>query len=502
MRWIGVILGLIASAGVAQDVPPAPAPAPGPAVPPPAPGTASAQGDVAVTIYNNDLALVQDTRRIALPRGISRQEFPDVSDGIRPETVRLSADGVTIVEQNYDYDLLSPAALMEKAVGQTITLLRTNPATGAETRERATVLANNGGVVLRIGNRIEVLRDDGLPVRVIFDSLPPGLRARPTLSISLDAAAAGPRPVTLSYLTGGLGWNADYVALFDEAKRAIDVQGWVTLRNENQTPLVNADTVLVAGMPNQQRGGPNRFAPGTRAGTETADRARLGDFYLYPLAQRTTIAAKQQKQVSFLSVQSVPAKRGYEYRNAWFGASDEAQSAASVLTFSSSRQGGLGDALPAGTVRVYIRDTRGQPQFVGESTIGHTPMGSTLALTTGAAFDVKVKPMVANRERIDSTEWQRTARFRITEGDKTRTVEVDSAVTYWRTAMRYELTNARPEPVTVDVVQAGLNNYWQDTRVSAESQPGEQRSIDERVWHVSVPANGSATLTATFDTRY
>ena len=191
----------------------------------------NSQGDVSVTIYNNNLALVHDERQVNLPAGRSRQEFPDVSAQIRAETVTLSGDGFGIVEQNFDYDLLSPAALMEKAVGQTVTLLRTNPATGAETRERALVLAANGGVVLKIGERIEVLRDDGLPVRVIFDSIPPNLRARPTLSVTVDAARAGSRPLALSYLTPGLGWKADYVTLFDEKAGRIDMQGWVTLSN-------------------------------------------------------------------------------------------------------------------------------------------------------------------------------------------------------------------------------------------------------------------------------
>ena len=129
-----------------------------------------------------------------------------------------------------------------------------------------------------------------------------------------------------------------------------------------------------------------------QAGTESAARERLGDFYLYPLPERTTIANAQTKQVSFLDVHGTPAQRAYEYRNAWLGASDEPQSANTVLRFSTSRDQGLGDALPAGTVRVYQRDARGNPQFVGESAIGHTPMGSELGLTTGQAFDVKVQP--------------------------------------------------------------------------------------------------------------
>src|SRR4051812_31714731 len=191
-------------------------------IPPP---SQSAQGDVAVTIYNGNLALVQDTRQIDIPAGRSRQEFPDVSGQIRSETVTLAGAGVGIVEQNFDFDLLSPQALMEKAVGETITIVRTNPATGAELRERARVLAVNGGVVLQIGDRIEVLRDDGLPVRVIFDRVPDNLRARPTLSVTVDSSRSGTRPAKLTYLTPGLGWKSDYVALFDEGGGKIDVQG-------------------------------------------------------------------------------------------------------------------------------------------------------------------------------------------------------------------------------------------------------------------------------------
>ncbi len=209
----------------------------------------SAQGDVSLTIYNNDLALVQDVRQLPIAQGKARVEFPDVSARIQAETLSFAADGTTIIEQNFDYDLLTPSKLMEKAVGQTVTLLRTNPATGTETRERATVLSVAGGAVVQIGERIEVLRDDGLPVRVIFDRVPPGLRARPTLSVNLTSTRAGTRPVSLRYLTNGLGWSADYVALYNEKGGTIDMQGWVTLTNNTGTTFHQADTVLVAGNP-------------------------------------------------------------------------------------------------------------------------------------------------------------------------------------------------------------------------------------------------------------
>jgi hypothetical protein len=440
----------------------------------------STQGDVAVTIYNNDLALIQDKRVLTLPAGRSRQEFADVSAAIRPETVTLGAAGTTVVEQNFDYDLLTPAKLMDKAVGQTVTLVRTNPATGVETRDSARILANNGGTVVQIGDRIEILGQYG--ARVIFPSLPPNLRARPTLSITLESAAAGPRPVTLNYLSRGFGWKADYVALFDEAAGKIDVQGWITLTNGSGTAFANANTLLVAGAVGGNDDNQNRYnySPppprGNQPGTETAGREKLGDFYVYPLAGRTTIANAQTKQVSFLDVGGVPAAKGYFYRNAWLGKLDEAASVDTVLHFSSSRDGGLGDALPAGTVRVYMRDARGAPQFIGESAIPHTPMGSRLALKTGEAFDVKILPVVEKRERISAS--------------------------VWRTTMRYKLTNARPQQVTVELAQAGLDWTWAQTRVLDESQKSQRAGADEVVWQVAVPGNGETTVTATFETRY
>ena len=448
------------------------------------PTQGNAQGDLAVTIYNGGQALVQDIRQINFPGGRTRQEFPDVSAQIRPQTVSFAAEGTAIVEQNFDYDLLSPNALMQKAVGETVTLLRINPATGAETRERAKVLAVNGGVVLQIGPRIEILRDDGLPVRVIFDKIPPNLRAKPTLSITVDSKNAGTRPATLSYLTNGLGWSADYVSLYDEKAGTIDVQGWVTLSNSTGTTFDNAKTLLVAGTPSS--GGANSYVyrprpqpPGNlrRAGTETAPREQLGDYYLYPLAERTTIANAQTKQVSFLDVGGVPAQKIYEFTVALFDTMTEPASAASVIKFNTgAKGGGLGDALPAGTVRFYQRDLRGDPQFIGENQIGHTPMGSELGLKTGDAFDVKVKATVVSREKRGNN--------------------------LWRSSMSYLLTNARPQPVTLDLRQRGLDWYWSETKVITESQKSERLDSDGVQWRVTVPANGETTLTATFETRY
>jgi hypothetical protein len=443
----------------------------------------AADRTLAVTIYADDLALVQDKRDITVQGGRQRIEFADVSARIRPETASLTAADIGIVEQNFDFDLLTPAKLMEKAVGQEVTLVRVNPANGAETREQALVLATNGGVVLKIGDHIEVLRDDGLPARVIFSKVPDNLRAQPTLSVTIASQQPGTRQATLSYLTPGLGWRADYVALYDERDSKIDVQGWVTLTNSSGVTYGNAQTLLVAGAPTVLDGNGNpvvnyrarqpQRSSLSQPGTESGTRERLGDYYLYPLAERTTIANMQTKQVSFLDVHGVPAVHGYEYRNGWLGTVERAQSAQSTYSFSTSAHAGLGDQLPAGVLRFYMKDQQGDPQFIGESKIDHTPMGSTLSLATGDAFDVKVQPIVVKRTRINTFEWQ--------------------------TDMRYELSNALPRQVVVKLIQQGL---FGDSSITAESLKSNRRDADTAVWDVAIPANGKATLTASFETRF
>ena len=466
---------------------------------------ATAQGDVSITIYNGGTSLVQDIRQLDFSTGQSRIEFPDVSARIQPETLSFAASGAAIVEQNFDFDLLTPTKLMEKAIGQTITLVRTNPATGQETRERATVLSTAGGVVVKIGDRIEVLRDDGLPVRAVFDRVPPNLRARPTLSVMVDSERAGRRPASIRYLTSGLGWTSDYVALFDETSGQIDMQGWVTLTNTTGTTFHDADLLLVAGDPQGGNGRRNVSRSMVRPGTETANREQLGDFYLYPISGRTTVANAQTKQVSFLDVQGVPANRRYIRRIGWLARDDQPVAVSSSIRFNTSRDQGLGDALPAGTVRFYQRDTQGSPQFVGESRIGHTPMGSELNLTTGDAFDVYVQAEVEAREEISKGEWEKSYRKRvIVDGEVVREEEIQNEVKYYRTTMRYTFFNAKRAPVDVELYQGGLQPYYwaRDFRIVSEDVEGEQLNANTRKWTVKVPANDERVVRVVYETRY
>jgi hypothetical protein len=468
LRWLKLLpLAFIAHSALAQT------PAPRPAAPAAEP--ASPDKQLALTIYNKDLALIEHVRPINLPAGRHRIEFKGVSARIVPQTVSFGASGLDLIEQNFDYDLLTPAKLMEKAVGQRVRIVRTNPGTGAETSETAEVLSAVGGVVLRIGSRIEVLRDDGIPARVIFDKVPENLRASPTLSVLANASAAVSADVRLSYLSHGLSWASDYVATFDEAASEASIQGWVTLNNQSGTGFGNARVQLVAGDVNvvdseeawwQRFNQRRRSATAQRSGgVEASERERLADYYVYPIAQQTTLANNQTKQVSFLSADRVKATKAYEQSFYGFNSSDEPLSAEVRVRFSNSKAAGLGEQLPSGVVRVYARDVRGQPQFVGEDRIGHTSAGSEVALKIGDAFDVTIQPTLESTKVVS----RRRSEY----------------------SMKHALRNARATAVTVTIRQQGL---WRFNEVMQESIKGRRTDADSFAWEVQVPANGESEL--------
>jgi hypothetical protein len=231
----------------------------------------------------------------------------------------------------------------------------------------------------------------------------------------------------------------------------------------------------------------------------------VGEFYLYPIDARTTIANRQTKQVSFMDVQGVTAKKVYRRTIGWLNNDSQPINAASQIAFSSAIDGGLGDALPAGTVRFYQRDSKGTPQFIGEDRIGHTPMGSELELVTGDAFDIFIQAQVEKREVLTSSEWEKTARYTVVrEGEVIERVDEERPKKYWQTTMRYTFTNAKPVAVDVDLIQAGLDRGWwsRDYRIISEDLPGEQLNTNRRKWVVPVPANGKREFRVTYATRY
>ena len=430
--------------------------------------------DLALTIYGDSRALVVDERSLSFTTGEQVIEMPGVSSQIISPSVTLKANGIEIIEQNFDFDLLSPSKLMEKAVGQYVEIIRTNPATGAETSQRVKVLSVNNGVVIQTANSIEVLRDDNIPTRVVFPKVPENLRAKPTLSVAVDSSTAGRRDAQLTYLTNGINWRGDYVAVFDESNETMSLQGWATINNQTNTSFEDAELSVVAGQIGNQNNRNNYNRNRNRnnglrnAGVEAGSAERIGDNYIYPLPGRTTLATKQSKQISFVDADAVSAKKVYEYYPNGFQTIQNPQSVDSRIAFSNSRAGGLGEALPAGTVRVYSADKRGKAQFVGENQITHMAAGSDVSMKIGEAFDITVKPTKVKETKV--------SRY------------------VMDTEMKYELRNAKPEAVTV-FVHHNFPGWFTKWTILEENIKSKDRDAYSKVWAVKVPANGEKDLT-------
>ena len=430
--------------------------------------------DVALTIYGDNRALVVDNRSLSLKTGEQVIEMPGVSSQIISPSVTLKADGIEIIEQNFDFDLLSPSKLMEKAVGQYVEIIRTNPATGAETSQRVKVLSVNNGVVIQTGDSIEVLRDDNIPTRVVFPKVPDNLRAKPTLSVAVDSSVAGRRNAQLTYLTNGINWRGDYVAVFDEKAETMSLQGWATINNQTNTDFKDAELSVVAGQignannRNRNRFNNNRNNAQRRGGFEAGTAERIGDNYIYPLPGRTTLATKQTKQISFVDADAVSARKVYEFYPNGFQTNPNPQSVDSRIAFSNSKAGGLGEALPAGTVRVYSKDKRDKSQFVGENQITHMAAGSDISMKIGEAFDITVQPTKVKETKV--------SRY------------------VMDTEMKYEIRNAKPEPVTV-YIHHNFPGWFTKWTILEENMKSQDRDAYSKVWAVKVPANGSKDLT-------
>lgn len=441
--------------------------------------TAAEQKDISVTIYNDDLALVKDMRRVKLGLDFNKLAWRDISGQIRPETAQLRnlthAAGFRLLEQNFDSDLLTPEKLLEKYVGKEVIAIRTNPATGAETRERAIVLSANNGVVLKFSDRIEV----GNPGRLAFPDVPEGLRDKPTLVISLIDSAQGEQNLELSYLTSGLSWRADYVAELNDREDRLDFNGWVTLVNQSGIAYPNAHLQLVAGDLNRTSQQPpmQRKVMGMTA--EMADATQMKqepllDYHLYTLPRSMTLAEAQTKQVALMSANHIFVTKQFLLSGAnyyYFNQSADLGQMPKVAVFFEFRNSGdnLGVPLPRGIARVYKKDSQGNAQFIGEDQIDHTPGNGSIRLKLGEAFDV-----TADKKQTD---------FRRSGGEGRHNGVVEAA-------FQIVLKNAKKESITV-VVREPVPGDW--TMVS-ESQPHIKRASGIAEWKILIPANDKATL--------
>jgi hypothetical protein len=369
------------------------------------------QTDLSVTVYNSNVALVRDVRQIHLERGDLPLRFEDVAASIMPQTVHFRSltdpAKLSVIEQNYEYDLLDPQRLLQKYVGHELTISYTE-ATDAGPKwvaAKALLLSdNNGGAVWKVGDQIVT---NAQPYT--FPDLPGDLYSRPTLVWTLENRGADAQRVEASYLTNNMNWSADYVLNVGRDEKAADLNGWVTLTNSSGAAYHNASLQLVAGAL-------HRTAPLLQMEAKAQSVAALplsnrnymqlenfGEYHLYTLQRRTSIQNNETKQISLLTGTNIPVEKylavegePYYYRNPQGIGNPVPQPVKVFYRFKNDEKSGLGMPLPGGTIRVYTADSRGNVQFAGEDTINHTPKDETLRIYIGDAFDV-----VCERKQTD-----------------------------------------------------------------------------------------------------
>ncbi|WP_282605864.1 DUF4139 domain-containing protein [Pelagibius sp. Alg239-R121] len=431
-----------------------------------------ARKTVALTVYNQDLALISEIRGLELPKGRTKVAIEGLPANLLPQTALIGGEGFRVLEQSFDANLISQQKLLEASVGKDVRVIRTHPTTGEETFVTARLISITQGIVLQIGNRIET----NVPGRLVFDEIPEGLREKPTLVAEIESAAGGAGELALRYLTGGLSWSADYVAELNEAEDRLDLSAMVTLRNSTGSEFEDATLRLVAGQVNQQTPKPKQAMMAMRAQGAMMESAEAdmsapqsaGDRYVYDLERAVAIGARETKQISLLSANGVAVLKTYRFEglaNAHGGANEIGPvNAAITLEIENGEETGLGLPLPAGIVRVYQSTQKGS-LFLGEDHLNHTPEGEKAELRLGEAFDI-------------------TARARHTAVDRI------SRDTY-ESEQEIVVENAKDEAVTVEV--AGF--FPSGWKMLKETSAHEAETANQLVWKLEVPAGGSTTLT-------
>jgi hypothetical protein len=433
------------------------------------------QVDLAVTVYNSDIALVRDVRNIELARGTSDLHFMDIAATVNPATVHFRSmtepSRVGVLEQNYEYDLLEPDKLLRKYVGRTVTLVRRQ--NGVDQEVQAELVSYNNAPVWKIGNEIVT----GMSAdHIRFPELPGNLYSRPTLIWTLDNEGGARHRVEASYLAGQLAWNADYVLTVTRDDKAADLDGWVTVRNGSGTSFRNASLQLVAGDLNRVKQMIDRAMELQSRRAEVASAAPMvqeafSDYHLYTLGRKTTINNNETKQVSMLDATGFPVLKRYVvngeqfyYRNAHHPGSPIKDAVEVFYQLKNEQKAGLGIPMPAGVVRVYQADSRGGLQFVGEDRINHTPKDETLNLKIGNAFDV-----VAERKQTDFTKVG------------SNVYEVEYEVT---------LRNHKTSPISVEVNEP-IGGSWRMVRASHDWTKTEAWAAR---FNVAVGADGTVVV--------
>ncbi len=414
-------------------------------------------GDLNLTVYNNNLALVRDSRTFALEEGENDVEVADVSALLDPTSVHLTGEGIRVLEQNFEYDLASADRILKRYLDQTVTAVLE----GGDAFTGRLVNYSGGSLVLVADSGVMVLSRERMD-RIDFPELPGGLRTRPTLVWRLSSESAGERAVTLSYLTNGMQWHAEYVALVNEDDTALDLSAWVSLENNSGASYEDATLQLVAGdvhravepMDGRRR---EYHAMAAKAPEMAFEEESLFEYHLYSLNRPVTVKDRQTKQVTLFPTTEVEEiEKIYRYRGG--------EKVGVTLEFKNAKSIGLGMPLPRGKLRVFKGDSKGGAQFIGEDFVDHTPKDETIELLLGNAFDLAAERAVLDHRKISS---------RVTE----ETIEV-------------KLRNHKDEAVEI-IVEERLHGDW---KILSSTHDHEKESAWKVEFRVPIEPDGESVL--------
>ncbi len=361
-----------------------------------------------LTVYANGLALVDEIRQLD-GNGEKTIKLDRVGPMMITDSVRLTLkDGPVLREIALDSDILNRQTLLARSLGKTVQLVRVNPATGAETIEQAEVLSIAGGLVLRVGGRIET----NPPGRIVFNEVPADLHATPTLSLTFAEALRAPIDAQMAYLTSGVSWSAVYTAVLTPAHDQVDLNAWAKVTNNAGVDFTNAEVSLVAGDVPRKSSAPRgkilmraEAMSASDSGSFNAPRSELSAFHMYSMPGRVTLRDKETRQLRLLDAKAIKSQRVLEYRSGApvFGpvrGMQDPQPVRQRVMLTNDADSKLGVPLPAGLVRAYVHDSTGAIRFIGEDRINNTAVGNEVSLDLGRAFDVTVKRQQTDFRRI------------------------------------------------------------------------------------------------------
>jgi hypothetical protein len=432
----------------------------------------TAHAKVAVTIYNNDLAVVRDVRFIEFEKGRQTVRFTQVAARIDPTSVHFKpmddSDPVRLLEQNYEFDLVNSDALMRRYLNQTVVAsLKDGPTLIGK------LLSNQGSVLIleTVDGKVVTVNPTQIS-SIEYPALPQGLITEPTLVWLVNSETEGQKECEISYITHGMNWQAEYVAVVNEEDTHLDLSAWVSIENESGATFGNAQLKLVAGdvhIVQDQPKSPRLMREFAAQAVEERDAFQEKSFFeyhLYTLPRKTTLSDKQIKQISLFPETRTGVEKIYTYEG-----QRDAKDVQVALEFENKEQNGLGLALPKGRFRVYKRDDDGAQEFIGEDRIDHTPKDEKIRLRVGNAFDIVGERVVKERDQLSRTSVRQTI----------------------------EITLRNHKETAVDVIV--VERHWGDWELVGETPTILDKNANKVEFLRRVPADGETVLRYTVISR-